>query len=153
GRVYRTMVIVVTDEVGDDEANLEEAIALAQRAKVQVYVLGNQALFGRAEGYMNYTDPKTKHVYYGLPVRQGPESAMIEQIRLPFWYDGPQFEIVEAGFGPYALSRLATATGGIYFVTRFNTRRMGFDPARMQEYKPDWVSRERYEKQIEHSPL
>jgi hypothetical protein len=151
--VYRTMVIVVTDEVGDDENRLEEAIALAQRAKVPVYVLGNQALFGRVEGYMNYTDPKTKYVFYGLPVRQGPESAMLEQIRLPFWYDGPQFEIVEAGFGPYALSRLASATGGIYFVTRFNSRRMGFDPARMREYKPDWVARDRYEKQIEHSPL
>jgi hypothetical protein len=152
-RVYRTMVIVVTDEVGDDENRLEEAIALAQRAKVPVYILGNQALFGRVDGYMNYTDPKTKHVSYGVPVRQGPESAMLEQIRLPFWYDGPQFEIVEAGFGPYALSRLASATGGIYFVTRFHTRRMGFDPARMQEYKPDWVARDRYEKQVEHSPL
>ena len=53
---------------------------------------------------------------------------MLEQIRLPFWYGGPQYEIVEAGFGPYALSRLATATGGIYFITRFDTRRMGFDP-------------------------
>ena len=63
---------------------------------------------------------------------------MLEQIRLPFWYGGPQYEIVEAGFGPYALSRLASATGGIYFVTRFDSRRMGFDPARMREYKPDW---------------
>ena len=74
---------------------------------------------------------------------QGPESVMLEQIRLPFWYGGPQYEIVEAGFGPYALSRLASATGGIYFVTRFDTRRMGFDPARMREYKPDWDRRDR----------
>ena len=40
---------------------------------------------------------------------------MLEQIRLPFWYNGPQFDILEAGFGPYALSRLANETGGIYF--------------------------------------
>ena len=53
-------------------------------------------------------------------MRQGPESAMLEQIRLPFWYGGPQYDILEAGFGPYALSRLASATGGIYFVTRFD---------------------------------
>ena len=152
-RVYRTMVIVVTDEVGDDEDRLEEAVALAQRAKVPVYVLGNQAIFGRTEGYMNYTDPKTKRVFYGVPVRQGPESALLEQIRLPFWYDGPQYEFVEAGFGPYALSRLASATGGIYFVTRFHTRRMGFDPARMREYKPDWVRRDQYEEMISRSRL
>ena len=125
----------------------------AQRAKVPVYVLGSQAIFGRTENYVNYVDPKTKHVFYGLPVRQGPESIMLEQIRLPFWYDGPQYEIVESGFGPYALSRLAAETGGIYFITRFDTRRMGFDPARMREYRPDWVRREKYEKQIAHSPL
>jgi len=152
-QVYHTMIIVVTDEVGDDEERLEDAITRAQRAKVPVYVLGSQALFGRVEGYMDYVDPKTKHVFHNVPVRQGPESVMLEQIRLPFWYNGPQFEIVEAGFGPYALSRMASATGGIYFVTRFDTRRMGFDPARMREYKPDWVSRDQYESQIAHSPL
>jgi hypothetical protein len=150
---YRTMIIVVTDEVGDDENRLEEAISLAQKAKVPVYVLGSQAIFGRTEGRMDYVDPKTKHVFHGVPVRQGPESVMLEQIRLPFWYGGPQYEIVEAGFGPYALSRLASATGGIYFVTRFDKRRMGFDPARMREYKPDWVSRVHYERQINNSLL
>ena len=68
------MVIVVTDEVGDDEERLEDAIAAAQKAKVPVYVLGSQAIFGRNEGYVNYIDPKTKHVFHGVPVRQGPES-------------------------------------------------------------------------------
>src|SRR5262249_22138581 len=33
-RPYHTMVIVVTDEKGDDEARLEEAIAVCRRAKV-----------------------------------------------------------------------------------------------------------------------
>jgi hypothetical protein len=150
---YRTMVIVVTDEVGDDEERLEETITRAQRAKVPVYVLGSQALFGRVEGFMDYVDPKTKQLFRGVSVRQGPESVMLEQIRLPFWYGGPQFDIIEAGFGPYALSRLASATGGIYFVTRFDTHRMGFDPARMREYKPDWVRRDQYESQIARSPL
>ncbi len=150
---YHTMIIVVTDEVGDDEENLENAIALSQRAKVPVYVLGSQAVFGRIEGYMDYVDPKTKQVFRGVPVRQGPESVMLEQITLPFWHGGPQYQIVEAGFGPFALSRLASATGGIYFVTRFDTRRISFDPARMREYKPDWVRRVEYESQIVHSPL
>jgi hypothetical protein len=150
---YHTMIIVVTDEVGDDEERLEDAIVLAQRAKVPVYVLGSQALFGRVNGSMDYVDPKTKQVFRGVLVRQGPESVRLEQVRLPFWYGGPQYEIVEAGFGPFALSRLAIATGGIYFVTRFDKHRMGFDPARMQEYKPDWVAREQYESQLAHSPL
>jgi von Willebrand factor type A domain-containing protein len=150
---YHTMIIIVTDEVGDDQLRLEDAISMAQHAKVQVYVLGSQAVFGRDKGYVDYVDPKTKHVFHGVPVDQGPESLMIEQIRLPFWYGGLQYDIVEAGFGPYALSRLASATGGIYFVTRFDSRRMGFDPARMREYKPDWDRRADYEKKVADSPL
>ncbi|HEX8203808.1 MAG TPA: VWA domain-containing protein [Isosphaeraceae bacterium] len=148
-----TMVIVVTDEVGDDEGRLEEAVALATAAKVPVYVLGSPALFGRVEGYMDYTDPKTGKVYRGLPVRQGPESALIEVIRLPFWYAGPQYDLLDAGFGPYALSRLAGATGGIYFVTRMNNSLPSFDPTAMREYKPDWVSRAQYEVAVAKNPL
>jgi hypothetical protein len=151
--VYHTMAIVVTDEIGDDDDRLEEAVTLAQRAKVPVYVLGSQAVFGHTFGYMDYTDPKTKYVFLHQPVKQGPESAALEQIELPFWYGGPQYEVLEAGFGPYALSRLCAATGGIYFVTRFDTHRMGFDPARMREYKPDWIRRDEYESQITRSPL
>ena len=124
------MVIVVTDEVGDDETHLEEAIDVAGKAKVPVYVLGSQAIFGRVEGFMDYTDPKTKQTYHNLPVRQGPESVMLEQIRLPFWYDGPQYDMLDSGFGPYALSRLAGATGGIYFVTRLGQQPDGVRPGR-----------------------
>ena len=153
GNVYHTMVIVVTDEVGDDESRLEEAIDVASKAKVPVYVLGSQALFGRVDGYMNYTDPKTKQTFYGLKVRQGPESVALEQIKLPFWYDGDQYDILDSGFGPYALSRLAQATGGIYFLTRMGSSRMGFDPVRMREYIPDWISHEQYEASLSRSPI
>ncbi len=150
---YRLMIIVVTDEVGDDEPRLEEAIATANAAKAPVYVLGSPAVFGRPEGYMDYTDPKTKQTYFGLPVRQGPESVAPEQIRLPFWYDGPQYAVLDAGFGPFALSRLAGATGGIYFVTRMGQNRPSFDPVAMVEYRPDWVGRGQYEAAVGRHPL
>jgi hypothetical protein len=88
-----------------------------------------------------------------VPVTQGPESVDLEQIRLPFWSGGLRNEIVEAGFGPYALSRLATMTGGIYFVTRFDTGRVDFDPDRMRAYAPDWMRRDEYEKMIKYFPL
>jgi len=153
GRPYHAMVIVVTDEVGDDEPRLEEAIATARAGKAPIYVLGSSALFGRAEGRMNYTDPRTKQTFYNLPVRQGPESVEIEQVHLPFWYDGPQYDYLDAGFGPYALSRLAGETGGIYFVTRLGPGRVSFDPNSMREYRPDWVSRSQYEQGVARSPL
>lgn len=153
GKPYHLMVIVVTDEVGDDENRLEEAVSVATTMKVPVFVLGSPALFGRVDGFMDYTDPKTKRRFYHLPVRQGPESVVVEQIRLPFWYDGPQYEFMDAGFGPYALSRLAGATGGIYFVTRMGGNHPSFDPNAMREYRPDWVSRAQYESAIARDPL
>ncbi len=153
GRPYHLLVIVVTDEVGDDENRLEEAIATARAAKTPVYVLGSSALFGKVEGRMNYTDPKTKQTYYNLPVRQGPESVVPEVIRLPFWYDGPQYDYLDAGFGPYALCRLTGETGGIYFVTRLGPGRVSFDPNHMREYRPDWGSKQAYEQGVERSDL
>jgi len=153
GNRYSTMVIVVTDEVGDDENNLEAAVEAASRAKVPVYVLGSQAIFARTYGKVNYTDPKTGYTHHDVQVKQGPESIMPEQIRLPFWYGGEQYDILDSGFGPYALSRLAGATGGIYFVTRLGQTRMGFDPVAMREYKPDWVPRARYEADVSSHPV
>ena len=139
--------------MGDDEPRLEEAIFRAKERNVPVYVLGSGALFGRIDGRMNYTDPKTKQTFYNLPVRQGPESVALEQIHLPFWYDGPQYDFIDAGFGPYALSRLSSETGGIYFVTRMDPTRLAFDPNGMREYRPDWVPRAQYEKALQQHPL
>ncbi len=153
GQKYQALVIVVTDEVGEDEGVLEAAIATASKAKVPVYVLGSPALFGRIEGRMDYTDPKTKKIYRNLPVRQGPESVMPETVSLPFWYGGDQYQNLDAGFGPYALSRMAGATGGIYFITRLGTSRVTFDPNRMREYRPDWVSQNEYAKGFGSDPI
>ncbi len=153
GNTYQTVVIVVTDEMGDDEPLLEEAIARANKAKVPVYVLGSAAMFGRTDRKIDYLDPKTKFLFRNVHVDQGCESALPEQIRLPFWYDGPQHDYLDAGFGPFALSRMAGATGGIYFVTRFSTTNISFDPNAMREYRPDWTSRQKYESDIVKHPL
>lgn len=153
GNPFRTMLIVVTDEVGEDEAMLEKAIAASNSAGMPVYVLGSPALFGREKTHVDFTHPRTGQRYVGLEVRQGPESVALESIRLPFWYDGPQFDELDAGFGPFALSRLAGSTGGIYFVTRMGRNRASFNPAGMREYKPDWVSRAQYETAVARNPL
>ena len=151
--IYRTMTVVVTDEVGDDEDLLEPAILAANAAKMPVFVLGSAALYGRKDGLMDYTDPETKETYRGLTVRQGPETAVLEGIRLPYWFDGDQYEMLDSGFGPYGLSRLAGSTGGIYFITRLGGHRINFDPDGMREYKPDWVSKEDYLALLQKNPM
>ena len=153
GTTYQTMTVVVTDEIGDDDELLESAISAANQVKMPIYVLGSSALFGRVIGYMDYTHPVTKQTFNNLEVKQGPESAALEGIRLPFWYDGPQYDLLDAGFGPFSLSRLSGATGGIYFITRLGGHRITFDPVGMREYKPDWVSREHYMATLQKNPL
>jgi hypothetical protein len=153
GRSYRAMVVVVTDEIGDDPELLEPAILAANSVKMPVYVLGSGALFGRVEGYMDYTDPETKQTFHRLPVNQGPESVLPEGIRLPFWYDGDQYELLDSGFGPHALSRLAGATGGIYFITRMGGHRVTFDPDALREYQPDWIDQAQYQAMLAREPL
>jgi hypothetical protein len=150
---YRAMTVVVTDEIGDDQELLEPAIVAARAVKMPVYVLGSAALYGRKEGYMDYTDPETKETYRGLPVDQGPETAELEGIRLPYWFDGDQYEMIDSGFGPWALSRLAGSTGGIYFITRLGGHRIRFDPDGMREYKPDWISKDQYMAMLQKNPL
>lgn len=153
GQSYQTMVVIVTDEVGDDEARLEDAIAACRSVKMPIYVLGSAALFGQKLGYVPYTDPRTKQFYPSLPVRQGPESLGLEMIHLPFWYDGPQYNNIDSGFGPYALSRLSGGTGGIYFITRLGPQRVRFEPSRLREYRPDWNSPNQYQANVQNHPI
>lgn len=156
GTKYQTMAIVVTDEVGDDEDRMELAIAACRDAKMPVYVLGSAAIFGKVNGHVSFDDPQTKIHYDNIPVRQGPESARLEMLNLPFWAHNPEdyrYEEMDSGFGPYALSRLAGATGGIYFVTRMGPDRINFDPLKLREYRPDWFSPAEYEKHVLGDPL
>jgi hypothetical protein len=152
GDHYQTVVIVVTDEVGDDQAQLEATINVASAAKMPVYILGSPALFGKSQARASYIDPKTKKNVQGV-VDIGPESVNLETIHLPFWYGGDQYDNLDAGFGPYALTRLAATTGGIYFVSRLGTARLTFDPNAMREYRPDWVSVEQYNKSLQKDPI
>ncbi len=152
GRPYQTMLVVVTDEVGDDLNALEPAIASARRADMKCYIIGSSAVFGREIVRVRYTDPRTGQTYNGLPIRQGPESLRPEVLALPFWF-GSQPGPMDSSFGTFALSRLATQTGGIYFVVRMGSPRRQFDPSRMLEYQPEWISPAQFGRMLNEYPL
>lgn len=153
-RRYQTLIIIVTDEVGDDENLLEDAIVTANRNNTPVFVLGSPALFGRTMGRMDYRDPDTGAFYPSLEVRQGPESVMPEQIQIPFWYpqQNPN-QPMSSGFGPYALSRLTAQTGGIYFISRDIPGWRQFRGDHLREYRPELGTRADYEKGLASWPL
>lgn len=139
----RILIVTITDEAGDDHGQpLDQAIAKCRRYGAMAYVIGPAAPFGKRRGYVPYIAPEDSRTYQ-LPVDLGPESVVVENVELPFWYNGPQFANLSSGFGPYALSRLVHETGGVYFVTNMTTMAGlatvgSYDPQLMKAFEPDY---------------
>lgn len=130
-----TVIVIWTDESGDDLALLEETIRLCREHRTIVHVVGPQAVLGMEQGLQSYVVPQTNQAFL-LPVKRGPDAALPERLRLPYWFDstsppwsqngayissqgavsygGPLREGVLSGSGPYALIRLALETGGTF---------------------------------------
>ncbi|MFV2066126.1 MAG: vWA domain-containing protein [Pirellulales bacterium] len=158
------MLIVVTDEAGNDLEEMDAAVDLCRRLAMPVYVIGVPAPFGRRQALVKYVDPDP--AFDQTPqwpaVDQGPESLMPERVRIRFRGEGPREEAIDSGFGPYGLTRICVETGGIYFavhpnrdlgrdITRRETTALAahlkrfFDPTIMRAYRPDYVSTRKYE--------
>jgi hypothetical protein len=139
----RIMLVALTDEAGDDHGPpLETAITKCQKYGAKAYVIGPAAPFGRRKGYIPYVAKENGRTYQ-LPVDLGPESVVVENVDLPYWYEGPQLTYLSSGFGPYALNRLVKETGGVYFMTNMTTNSelstIGqFDPVIMKAFEPDY---------------
>ncbi len=139
----RILLITVTDEAGDDHGTpLDTAIARCRRYGALAYVIGPASPFGKRRGYVPYVAPEDNKTYQ-IPVDLGPESVVVENVDIPYWYDGPQYDNLSSGFGPYALSRLVKETGGVYFTTNMTTMAglatIGtYDPHLMKAYEPDY---------------
>jgi hypothetical protein len=164
------MLIVFTDEAGDDIQRLDPAVAVCRKYEMPVYVVGVPAPFGREESMVKYVDPDPNYDQspQEAPVHQGPESVMAEHLRLHFSGSGNRDEPIDSGFGPYGLTRLCVETGGIYFavhpnreagrtITREETAVLApylarfFDPAIMRAYRPDYGSPGEYRTRLERN--
>lgn len=161
------MVVVFTDEIGDDQNGLDETTRLCRRYEVPVYVVGVPAPFGRKDLMVKWVDPDPKFdqtPQWGQ-VDQGPETIMPEVVRLSFSGSRDEEDPIDSGFGPYALTRLCWETGGIYFavhpnrnvnkaVSRNDTAEFSaymkyfFDPNVMRRYRPDYVSLDEYKRRV-----
>lgn len=167
---YRTekqrevLFIVVTDEAGDDAESVDQIIDTPRRAGIPFYVVGVPAPFGKdaaltpqAEAGLDYKPTGNWSV-----IRQGPESRHLERMRLGYWGGSVDLDVMDSGFGPFALEWLCRATGGRYlvlrpeagefaFVSALNTQWPSpgaprFDPEIMRRYAPDYVSAAEYQK-------
>ncbi len=158
------LIIVFTDEVGDDQNRVDDTIKLCRKFHMPVYVVGVPAPFGRQETEMKWIDPDPAYdqsAQWGR-VNQGPESRFPEIVKLHF-VNARADEAMDSGYGPYALTRLSVETGGIYFsvhpnrdmrhaVSRQETANLSahlkyfFDPDVMRRYRPDYVSDGEYQR-------
>ncbi|MBI3466468.1 MAG: VWA domain-containing protein, partial [Planctomycetes bacterium] len=151
---YRTtdrrnlMLIILTDEKGDDDVKVEETIAAA-KGRAKVYVVGTSAPLGRPQVMLPW--PSASQVLGYAPADRGPESVEPEREYLPFWSPGgAMLDLMPSGFGPWALTRLCSESGGIYFIMRDNSN-FNYDSNTLRAYHPDYVPRKEYERRLNES--
>lgn len=172
GPERNVLFVVVTDERGDDEVQMEKAIEMCRKSTIPVHVIGVPAPFGREHTLVRYVDPDPKYDQspQWAQVDQGPETLFPEHVHLGVSGIFDEEPPIDSGFGPFGLTRLSIETGGLYFANHPN-RRVGrevkryevddyaselrhfFDPEIMRPYRPRYVSKSDYADSVRNSPL
>lgn len=169
----RQLILVVwTDESGDDAEKLESVIELCRSKQVAVHVVGPTAVLGSSMGLDPYTNEENGGQFL-LEVTRGPDTAIEERLRLdywfltrpptqfivrggfklPVWYGGPNLLGISSPFSPFALTRLAIETGGTFTILDNPDDRPPFTLEQMEKYLPDYSSAEDYAAKIAEHPL
>jgi hypothetical protein len=152
----KVLMVLVTDESGDDGDNIEEARQALKRNHIPLYVIGRQSLFGYPWAHHRFEDPVTHDVYHPL-IRRGPETADLELYQWDGLYD--RWDEQPSGFAPYELARLTKESGGIYFVLpseefmRVRRREQAYSITQLKEYLPEYDNRLTYMEKREKSDL
>lgn len=148
----KLVLIVVSDESGDDGEKIEETIHRCKTADAPVYVLGHYSVFGYPYARTKWIDPKHGLTHW-LTINRGPETPFPECLQ----FDGlhGRWDVFSSGFGPYEQVRIAKQTGGIFFMLPGNEDNLAgagsfeqrkYELLDMKEYLPDLSSRVEYAK-------
>lgn len=167
------VIVVWTDESGDDILYLEQVIQKCKRRGVLVSVVGPTAVLGSEQGRHHWVDKGTGYAFL-LPIKRGPDTSIPERLLLPYWHDsplapwiqngviaasgtpwygGPHREGLLSGVGPYALTRLALETGGTFTLLDRKEDRGPFQWDVMKRYLPDYASASEYLDTVSAKPL
>ncbi len=153
----KLLIILVSDESGDDGGQVEEVIERAKRFKAPIYILGRESIFGYPYARMRWKDPKYG-LNHWLRIKRGPETAHPECLQ----WNGfrARWDVYSSGFGPYEQVRIAKESGGIFFLLpgkeqnlagpgAWEKRRFNF--LDMKEYEPLLESRRLYQQKRKQS--
>ena len=163
------VLILVTDEVGDDQQLCDQLMVAMEKAAIPLYVIGSPAPWGQANPFVPSVDPKLPKIDDAAPAH-GPESLFSERVNfsmrpasgLSTGTDIEQ-ELIDSGFGPFSLERLCRASGGEFLTVRpvgneaytyrgvsYDFwpvgRELRFEPEVVKRYAPDYVSEDDYKK-------
>lgn len=184
GADRQLVIVILTNEVGDDAKLVDEIAPLVKRQAIPVYVVGTASPWGQATPFEEQVQrvPRTPakaaekaEEKTGEPAAIpgdanpvfGPESLHSERVNLPLPVVGygfrgkPTEELIESGFGPFALERLCRAGGGAFVPVRPTSgtvygyggtkfwptgAEMRFETSNLGKYAPDYVSEAEYQK-------
>lgn len=154
------MFIVITDEAGDDILLVDKAVQHCNQYQIPVYTIGVPAPFGRQYAHVKWVDPDP--TYDQRPqysrIHQGPESMYPERLNLNITdVDSEKLKFIDSGFGPFGLTRLCSETAGIFFSVEAKrgeqvaSETTKYAPAVMQQYRPEYVSIQEYQRRTNSS--
>ncbi len=126
----------MTDERGDGQESLEDAVNSCRERNVRVFCLGDASRFGKEKGLVRFTYPDGFSEM--IPVDSGPETAFADVLDFEIWPHPSADELkrLSSGFGPWALERLCAESGGRYFIVE-DTAMQHFARAAMLKCMPD----------------
>lgn len=141
------MIIVVTDEVGDDQQNIDEAVNTVKRNKTLVYVLGPGASFAYPEMLVSTTTSSGESIE-GY-ITRGPSTRDLEILKIPF-----NTTPYKDAWGPYGLSYISRESGAIYWILE-DGRLSGpdYDLNTLAPYKPFYGTIAEYQKDAGKSEI
>lgn len=112
----RLVIIVASDESGDDGQEIEKTIQMVTSLKpvAPVFIFGRESMFGYPFARTKWIDPVYKLTHHPR-INRGPETPFPECLQ---WngLHGRDWHVLNAGFGPYEQVRLARQSGGVFYI-------------------------------------
>lgn len=120
------LVVIVTDEAGDDPQLADALVETTRKNALPVYCIGSPAPWGQVNPYAANPKAIDKTKTDDSAPTNGPESLFSERVDVQGWStnygynygERSNFDLIDSGFGPFALARLSRASRGHFFAIR-----------------------------------
>ena len=154
----RTLIVIVTDEQGDDvglglnagddvKAALRNAASACDKANARVYILGRESMMNWGSFWVSVETPEGRSsapLERGLPTRR---HEVCPRLR----FAGIGGKAIPSGFGSYSLSTLANHTGGQFLI--ISSEPSPYNTAALHAYRPEWDYPDVYDKHTKRNSL